>query len=193
MRLYYTPRSHFSRKVRILASALGLELELVDAGNVADADPAAFGPNPLMRVPTLVDGDITLFESDHIAAHLVRCHDPRDRFAVLSTDPDVLNARAVLNGLMATEVELLLAARTGIDTRAMPRFEKMRASIASALAWLEARPGLFAGPPTYLGFHLVCALDHLAFYGEVPIDQPGLRAAASRISCDPSVYASRPA
>jgi glutathione S-transferase len=193
MQLYYTPRSHFSRKVRILAAALGLDLELVDAGNVADADPAAFGPNPLMRVPTLLDGDTVVFESDHIAAHLVRRHDPADRFAVLSTDPQVLNARAVLNGLMATEVELLLAARTGVDTRTLPRFDKMRASIAAALDWLEASAGLFAGRPTYLGFHLVCAWDHLAFYGGIPLDQPGLGAAAARISCDRSVSASRPA
>ena len=36
MKLYYTPRSHFARKVRILAAALKLDFELIDVGNVAE-------------------------------------------------------------------------------------------------------------------------------------------------------------
>src|SRR5690606_23363069 len=109
MQLLYTPRSHFSRKVRILLHAYGLAHKLVDAGRVEARDPSAFGPNPLMKVPTLIDGDAVVMDSDQIAAYLVR-HDPRDRYRVLTTELDALNARAVLNGTMAAEVELLLAA-----------------------------------------------------------------------------------
>lgn len=67
LRLICTPRSHFSRKVRLLLDALGEPVELLDAGNVADDDARAFGPNPLMKVPTLLDGARAVFESDHIA------------------------------------------------------------------------------------------------------------------------------
>jgi glutathione S-transferase len=45
MQLIHTPRSHFARKVRILMAALGLQTELVDAGNVVAADPDAYRPN----------------------------------------------------------------------------------------------------------------------------------------------------
>jgi len=70
MKLYFTPRSHFSRKVRILLHAWKLEVELIDVGNVGATSSHAFGPNPLMKVPTLLDGGPSIFDSDHIAQYL---------------------------------------------------------------------------------------------------------------------------
>ena len=106
MQLIYTPRSHFSRKVRILLAALGLEAELIDAGNVAEAEPAAFGANPLMKVPTLVDEGRAVFDSDHIAAYLVHRHDAgktMDRRAADSDD--------VVQRLSEKFIELAFAVR----------------------------------------------------------------------------------
>lgn len=193
MQLYYTPRSHFSRKVRILLEALGLDASLLDAGNVGGADATAFGPNPLMKVPTLVDGDRTIFDSDHIAQYLVQRHDPGDRFGVLTSDPGTLNARAVMNGVMATEVELILAERSGIDTRALARFDKMRAAIDAGLAWLERHADAFPAQPSYLAFHLVAMWDHLALYGPCPLDYPRLHAIVARTGQLSFVAANRPA
>lgn len=195
LRLVYTPRSHFSRKVRLLADALGLRLELVDAGNVASGEAAAFGPNPLMKVPTLLADGRAVFDSDHIAAWLVRRHDPGDRYGVLTQDADALNARAVMNGVMALEVELILAERTGLGT-AHPRFDKMRAGMRQGLDWLEANAALFpdATQPGYLGFHLLAMWEHLAFYGLLPLDQPGLRGLAEGYAAAwPFAATSRPA
>lgn len=191
LRLIYTPRSHFTRKVRLLLDGLGIGVELVDAVNAAEADPARFGPNPLMKVPTLIDGERVVFESDHIAAYLVRRHDPGDRFAVLATDVDTLNARAVMNGVMAAEVELILGARTGLDT-AHPRFDKMRAAIGQGLAWLEARHTVFPETPSYLGFHLVAMWDHIALYDLAPLEYPRLRQVVARLDALPYVGRSRP-
>ncbi|MBS0458190.1 MAG: glutathione S-transferase family protein [Proteobacteria bacterium] len=192
MQLHYTPRSHFARKVRIVLGALAIPCELVDAGNAAGSDPAQFGPNPLLKVPTLVDGTQVVFESDHIAAWLVRRHDPADRFNVLTTDVDALNARAAMNGIMAAEAELLLAERTGLDTRAHRRFDKMREAIRLGLEWLEARPTAVTAVPTYHDFHLVSLWDHFALYDVVPLDYPHLRAHAARIDELPYVAATRP-
>lgn len=191
LQLIYTPRSHFARKVRLLLAALGIDVELVDAVNAAAADPARFGPNPLLKVPTLVDDGCPVFESDHIAAHLVRTLDPQDRFDVLSTDIDVLNARAVLNGIMALEVELILGARSGLDT-SQPRFAKMHRAIEGSLAWLEAHAGVFDRPPSYLAFHLLAMRDHLALYDLVPLDYPRLQEYANATSALPYAIASRP-
>lgn len=190
-RLIITPRSHFSRKVRLLAAGLDIPLELVDAGNVADADPMAFGPNPLMKVPTLIDGGRVVFDSDHIAAWLVRTRDPDDRFDVLTRNLDTLNARAVMNGTMAAEVELVLAARMGLDV-AHPRFDKMRASIDAGLDWLERQVDVFPDAPSYLGLHLVALWDHLALYGLAMLDRPGLAARVDALAALPWVSASRP-
>lgn len=193
MKLYYTPRSHFSRKVRILLDALALDAELVDAGNVAEGAPDPYGPNPLMKVPTLVDGAQAVFDSDHIAAHVVRRHDPADRFAVLATDAQVLNARAVMNGVMAAEVELILAERTGIDTQAHRRFGKLRAAIHQGLGWLDARCGDFPRSPTYLVFHAVAMWDHLMFYRVVDVASPGLRDYVAQWASVPFIARSGPA
>lgn len=191
LQLIHTPRSHFSRKVRLLLDGLGIEVALVDAVNAAAPDPAVFGPNPLMKVPTLLDRGRPVFESDHIAAHIVRTRDPGDRFRVLTADVDALNARAVMNGAMAAEVELVLGARSGLDT-AHPRFDKMRAALAAALDWLERGHAVFGEAPDYLGFHLVALWDHVALYDLVPLDHPRLRDRVERLSALPYVAASRP-
>lgn len=191
LQLIHTPRSHFARKVRLLLDALGIAVELIDAVNAAEADPQRFGPNPLLKVPTLIDGARPVFESDHIAMHLVRTRDPADRYDVLTTDVDVLNARAVLNGVMALEVELILGARSGLDT-AQPRFAKMREAIERSLGWLEAHGALFDRPPSYLGFHLLAMRDHIALYDLVPLRYPRLQAHADAIALQPYASASRP-
>jgi hypothetical protein len=98
---------------------------------------------------------------------------------------------AGMNGVMALEVELILAGRTGLDT-AHPRFDKMRASIAQALAWLEGHAGLFPASPSYLDFHLVAMWDHLVLYGLVELDYPRLRERAAACSAWPFVAPSRP-
>jgi len=176
MRLYYTPRSHYSRKIRMLLGGLHMSAELVNVGNVADSNSTLFGENPLMKVPTLVDGDKTIFDSDHIAQYIVRTYDREDTFQVLTTQIDELNARSVMNGVMAAEVELILAERTGLDTKAFRRFDKMRDTILAGLGWLEKHIDVFPKQPTYLGFHLIAMWDHLALYQVCPLEQPGLRA-----------------
>lgn len=192
LQLYYTPRSHFSRKVRLLLAAYRLECQLLDAGNVGDCDPQAFGANPLLKVPCLVDGAQVVFDSDHIAVWLTRRHAPHDPLRVLSEDPDRLNARAVMNGVMAAEVEWILAERSGIEAAALARFRKLRAGMLSGLDWLEQQAGQFEGEPDYGGLHLVCLLDHLRLYGVIEVQHPRLEAAAQRLSSLPWVAASRP-
>lgn len=165
MKLYHTPKSHFARKDRILIDALGLDVELIDAGNVAASDEAQFAGNPLMKVPTLItDQGQAVFESDHIAEYLVRTFDPGDRFAVLTSDLEALNARAVMNGVMAADVELVMAERTGIDASKYQRYNKFLTTIHQGLNWLQQQPALFSGATDYAAFHLVSLWDHLLLY-----------------------------
>lgn len=178
MKLYYTPRSHFSRKVRILLNAYGLDTHYVDVGNVAQHK--GFADNPLMKVPVLVDGQTSIFDSDHIAQHITQHHAPDDPYDVCTSSVASLNARAVLNGIMAAEVELILAQRTGIPIDEYVRFEKQKAAIVGGLNWLEAQT--WSEAPTYVGFHLVCAWDHLVLYDLVELNYPRLRDAVETLS-----------
>lgn len=194
MKLYATPKSHFSRKIRLLLDHWQQPYQLVDVGNVADIDPAQFDQNPAMQVPVLEDGDVWLLESDHIAAYLTRKIDPADRFRVLTTDPNHLNARALLNNIMANEVKLILAQRTGLDPQPHRFFQKAEKAIHHSLAWLENHADLFQTEhPTYADFHLVCMWDHLAHYNTVDLSYPRLDAICTRLAESPLVRASHPA
>lgn len=182
MELIATPLSHFSRKVRLLLHHYGLAYTITAPANVAVADPSQFADNPLMSVPVLRDGERWLIEADHIAAYVVRRCDPADRFNVLSSDADVLNARAVMNGVMAKEVTVLLAERMGGAPEGHPFFAKARQAIAQGLAWLEARADHFdPDAPDYAAFHLVSMLDHLAYYDTAAAPGPRLSAFARQV------------
>ena len=58
LRLFGTPLSHFTRKVRIVLAELGVAYEYVRTGSVLAPTRAGYGENPLLRVPTLVRGDV---------------------------------------------------------------------------------------------------------------------------------------
>lgn len=174
MQLHYTQKSHYARKNRILIDALSLEVELINVGNVADSEPLLFANNPLMKVPVLVDGCQTIFDSDNISTYLVRKYDPKDQFRVLNTDIELLNARAVMNGVMAAEVEIIIADRTGIDITRYERFNKFRAIVIQGVDWLEKNFKLFSETPDYTNFHLVCMWEHLLLYDMFNLSHPQL-------------------
>jgi glutathione S-transferase len=72
MKLYVHPASHNSRRVVALAKHLGVELETIvcdiTQGEQHGAAYRAINPNGL--VPALVDGDLTLWESNAILQYL---------------------------------------------------------------------------------------------------------------------------
>lgn len=174
MQLYYTPKSHFARKVRLLLAALNIEVDYIDVGNVAELSIDGFGPNPLMKVPTLIDDNQTVFDSDNIARYIVNKYDNDDQFNVLKLTTEQLNAQVVMNGIMAAEVELILAQRTGLDIIEHQRFIKIKASIMNGLNWLEQHADTFSDKPGYLNFHLVAMWDHLVLYHLVMLNYPKL-------------------
>jgi len=72
MKLYFHPMSSNARVARMAAVALGLkpELVLVDLQKGDNRKPEYLALNPNGKVPTLVDGDVTLYESIAIAMYL---------------------------------------------------------------------------------------------------------------------------
>ncbi|HET7500169.1 MAG TPA: glutathione S-transferase family protein [Kofleriaceae bacterium] len=165
LQLIGTPLSHFTRKIRILLAELGIEHELVRPPGVLAGQPEIYGGNPLMRVPTLIDGDVTLIESDHIALYLVNQHDPADRLGVRSDDVHDLNRRAVVSGIMANEVVLILARRGGLtDLESVAYFRKLAAAIDHALAWLDHDVELDAARFDYGDIATICMWQHIMYY-----------------------------
>ncbi|MBL8376510.1 MAG: glutathione S-transferase family protein [Burkholderiales bacterium] len=77
MKIYYAPNT---RAVRIvwLFEELGLpyELERFKLGDASMRDPAYLKVNPMGRVPTLKDGDVTISESGAIVQYVLARHAP---------------------------------------------------------------------------------------------------------------------
>jgi glutathione S-transferase len=72
MKLYGFPPSPNTWKVRATAHQLGipLELEIVDLTKRAQREPKYLALNPTGRTPTLVDGELALWESSAIMQYL---------------------------------------------------------------------------------------------------------------------------
>jgi GSH-dependent disulfide-bond oxidoreductase len=71
MKLYYFPSPN-PQKVKFAVLELGLDCEMipVDLTKREQREPALMALNPFGRVPVLVDGDLTLWESHAILAYL---------------------------------------------------------------------------------------------------------------------------
>ncbi len=194
MKLYSTPLSHFSRKVRAVADFYELDIEYIDVGNVAEIGIEKYAGNPLMGVPVLEGENLWLVDSDHIIAYLARMYDSADRLRVHSTKMDDLNIRAVLNGLMSSEVRIILGKRSGIPIDEFRFFDKAKQSIAESLKWLEARAERFDPKNISMNeIHLVCALDHLRYLELVDLKPfPKLLDLSEAIGAHPAILRSSP-
>jgi glutathione S-transferase len=171
LQLHGTPLSHFTRKIRILLHELGVPFDFIRAPNLLEVSAEAYGANPLMRIPTLVDGGTTLIESDHIARYLVEKYDPADRFSVRAAGVAAMNRLAVLNGIMAHEVTLILVRRGGFeDLDGVAYFRKLQRSIASGLAWLDRELDPAADGFDYVDIATICMWDHVTHYQLVELD-----------------------
>lgn len=189
-----TPLSHFTRKIRILFHELGVDYEFVRASSVLATSAAAYGDHPLRRVPTLIDGQDTVIESDHIARFVIQRHDPGDRFGVRSERVEDLNRLAVINGVMDNEVVLILAARGGLtNLDEVVYFRKLRAAIDSGLEWLN-RHMRGEADCDYRDIALICMWQHLLYYQLVPdLDRHShVAARVAQLAARPSVVATAP-
>ncbi len=70
MKLYSTKNSTFSRRVRIALHEKEVDLEEIDTPKDARSTPEYRALNPYGRIPTLVDGDLVVYESTAILGYL---------------------------------------------------------------------------------------------------------------------------
>ena len=195
LRLVGTPLSHFTRKIRILLAEFDVPFEFDRSPGVLAPPGAAYGDNPLQRVPTLFHGSVTLIESDHIARYLVAQFDSADRFGVRSERVEDLNQLAVVNGIMSNEVTLILARRAGLaQVEDVAYFRKILGAIDAGLGWLDARIDVDRDSFDYRDIASICLWQHLLHYRMAadPERYPRMAARVARFSERPSVASTAP-
>lgn len=86
LRIWGRPNSHNVKKVVWFTEELGLPYERIDTGGAFGMDAAYVAKNPNLLIPTIDDGDFTLWESNAILRYLADTNDvalwgntPRER------------------------------------------------------------------------------------------------------------------
>ena len=165
MKLFYSPRSPFVRKVMVVAKELGLE----DRVEKVDCSPAAMDPpfvraNPIARIPTLVTDDgLALPESRLGCAYL-------DSLAGNRLIPAEGNARwralaqeALADGFMEAAVQRRDEDGRPAGEKSPANLQKFMDRMNRCLDGLAAEVGQLRGPLTIGQIAVGCACGYADF------------------------------
>jgi glutathione S-transferase len=138
MKLLGSATSPYVRRIRLLLDNRDYEFANLDIYG-ADRD-ALRRHNPALKIPTLIDGDNTLFDSRVIARYL------GDKLGYDPLTWEQENQLTVIDGANDSAVILALSRRSGIDTAADVMFYNLQHErIQTCIAWLseQAAAGAF--------------------------------------------------
>lgn len=157
MKLYYTPRSPFVRKVLVTAAEAGVDgrIEKVYAKTLNDSpttDPDFLAANPMAKIPALVTGDgIVLSDSPPICEYLDSLHDgPKLLPAAGPARWHDLQLQALADGFLDAGVGLRAERRRASERQDPDMDARLVWRMGSCLDALEreAAAGRLDGPPT---------------------------------------------
>jgi glutathione S-transferase len=168
MRLLWSSRSPFVRKVMVAAHEVGLAGRIATERVVVGADkpnPGVMALNPLNKIPTLVlDDGAVLYDSRVIAEYLDTLHDGPKLFP---SDPAArwraLRRQALGDGLMEVVVLRLGEQNRPQEKQSGSHLSSFRLKIASVLDRIEAEGIDPASTPDIGQIAIGCALAHLDF------------------------------
>lgn len=178
-KLYNNPMSQHARRVRALLEITGIQYELINVGfeNNEYLSEAYLAINPNHQVPTLVDGDIKIHESNAIMRYLCFKHDLDDLYPLL------LVKRALVEQWLDWGQCRLAGAVMNIVlyTVFMPELNNQEAIEAGHNMMKELTPILSAGldrnkflagdKPTIADLAIASNLTQLAFADAMPNDE----------------------
>src|SRR5262245_12947592 len=180
MILRSAPPSPFVRKVRIAASVLGLDRDIVlEPAETTDPSDRLRAQNPLGKIPALITEDGTaLFDSRVILEYLDhRAGGGRIIPAAAPRRFSALRLQALADGIMDAAVLTVYEGRWREAEHREPKWlDHQAGKIARALVALEAEPPTQDGTPDVGQIALACALGYLdlRFEGRWRADHPRL-------------------
>jgi glutathione S-transferase len=162
-KLFYSPASPYSAKVRLSAAYLGFPVEIVVA-NTREDPPALIAANPLGKIPALLldDGD-ALFDSRVITQYLNRaCGNrlfPRDAGRRTEAERYEALADGVTDAAIASVYERRFRPEEKVH---QPWIDRQWSKVERGLDALNAAPPRLAGRPHAGHFALRALLAYLA-------------------------------
>eukprot|EP01037_Dinobryon_pediforme_P005475 gene5475-5531_t len=197
MRLYWSTRSPFARKVTVTAHEKGLAgriaLEKVRV-SASQANPNVLRDNPTGKIPTLIleDGS-ALFDSRVICEYLDAIGTGTTLFPTGDARWPVLRQQALGDGLMEAIVQRMGEGRRPEEMRSEPHIRTFTLKMHATLDCLEAMSADLAASGLSIGaISAGCALAHLDFRcGDIAWrnGRPGLAAWHEAFSERPSMLA----
>ena len=174
MKLYGTTTSPYVRRVRIVATELGVPFELIPT-TTDEGQKALRALSPVWKVPVAeVDGQV-IFDSHVIVEHLVRRHG----YGPLRTAGGAAwvrehNLISAADGALDALVNLLYLERDGIELGKTTYIIKQRDRATAIMTWLDGqvRDTWLTDEPR-LGMAeiaLLTALDWMVFRKRYPVD-----------------------
>jgi glutathione S-transferase len=167
MKLHWSPRSPFVRKVMIAAHETGLVDRLTCVRTVvAMTSPNAdlLGDNPLSKIPTLVlDDGSTLYDSLVICEYLDELHEGPKLFpAERGSRRTALRRHALGNGLL--DLLILWRGERERPQPSQPHLDAFAVKYAATLQALELEAPAIAATPFGIGHIAIgCALSYADF------------------------------
>ncbi len=198
MKLYFSPPSPFSRKVRVVAHELGLKLEEIEISTRGNMEFRKI--NPLGKIPALVlDDGSALFDSPVICEYLNQVGGgkffPGNSLLGNNTGRwKALGLQALGDGIMEAALGKVYEERFRTPEQ---RSEAITANYISVVqSGLDALEGVkFAENPTIGEITVACALGYVDFrLGELNwrATRPKLAAWYEKFSQYPSMQATKP-
>ncbi|XP_058450868.1 glutathione S-transferase 1-like [Malaya genurostris] len=165
--LYCTIVAPFCRSVMLLARALGIELNLIET-NVLKREqhkPEFLALNPQHCIPTLVDGDIVIWESNAILMYLAEKYGTVDKMYY----PKDIGERAQVNRLLFFQLGTLHRALstyyypilTGFGEGRPEDFRKIQDAVSILDKFLEGHRWLAGEQLTVADFSMVISVASL--------------------------------
>ncbi|RVD60908.1 glutathione S-transferase family protein [Mesorhizobium sp. M2D.F.Ca.ET.185.01.1.1] len=189
--LLYTTGSPFARGIRVMLDEIGLEYERREETTTPSAASRAEW-TPALQVPTLRDGDLTLWESGVIADYLLATYPQR-----VGRDPALASSMWRAGSewqdrLLFASIQTLGTAATtisqmqwsGVGHHGNSHLTRCAERIAHLIGWLEERidrdgEGFFGQVVSVQDIFLTC---HLRFIANRPLDVDTRLAAHPKIS-----------
>ncbi len=177
MKLFYAAPSPYSRKVRVVAYELGVEVELVPTN--AMALDSGFGlVNPVNRVPALqLDSGKVLFDSPLICEYLDVTYGPKLLPLSVQARWDTLVNQALGDGLMDAAVPRRHETLRPVEQQSAERLELYKRSSNQILAHLDSRTAQLSEIDVGT-ISIACGLSYLDFR----FSQDGWRSLHARLA-----------